>query len=60
MTVEEMRVHRPGVYASLRKRRYPAGAKTCDLALDDLPEWSLEVKLARVRRDNGTYVFTDS
>ena len=27
----------------------------CDLALGERPDWALEVKLARIGRDNGTY-----
>jgi hypothetical protein len=54
LTVGEMQAMNPE-YVGLAKRRYPAGAKTCDLALGELPEWAIEVKLARVGRDNGTY-----
>jgi len=27
----------------------------CDLALGKLPDWAIEVKCARLGRDNGTY-----
>ena len=50
-----MSARKPEQYSSLTKRRYPTAGKTCDLALGDIPDWALEVKLARVRRDNGTY-----
>ncbi len=55
MTVTQMRLAKPDLYPVLGKRRYPTGATTCDLALGDEPEWAIEVKLARVGRDNGTY-----
>ena len=55
LTVGEMQVRRPTDFASLAKCRYPNAAKTCDLALGSPPAWVLEVKLARVGRDNGTY-----
>jgi hypothetical protein len=55
LTVLEMQAIKPDRYSALAKRRYPRAAKTCDLALGELPEWAVEVKLARVGRDNGTY-----
>jgi len=55
LTVAQMQAARPGVYDDIRKLRYPGLAKTCDLALGELPEWAIEAKLARVGRDNGTY-----
>lgn len=55
MAVTQMRADHGGVYLSAAERRYPSGNQTCDLALGDGPEWAIEVKLARVGRDNGTY-----
>jgi hypothetical protein len=55
MTVAQMRLARADAYEDLRKLAYPAMAKTCDLALGQAPDWAVEVKVARVRRDNGTY-----
>lgn len=55
LTLKQMRFHQPGIYDSARKVRYPRAARTCDLALGDPIEWAIEVKLARVGRDNGTY-----
>jgi hypothetical protein len=55
LTLAEMRIAAPGAYEDVGKRRYPGAAKTCDLAIGALPEWAIEVKLARVGRDNGTY-----
>ena len=55
MAVAQMRADHGSVYLSAGKRRYPSGNQTCDLALGDTPEWAIEVKLARVGRDNGTY-----
>ena len=43
------------VYLNAGKRRYPSGGNVCDLVVGELPEWALEVKLARLGRDNGTY-----
>jgi hypothetical protein len=54
MTAAEMQAH-SAEYANVTKRRYPAGGQTCDLAIGELPDWPIEVKLARVGRDNGTY-----
>ena len=54
MTVAEMQA-RSAEYANVTKRRYPTGGQTCDLAVGELPDWAIEVKLARVGRDNGTY-----
>jgi len=42
-------------YLSAGKLQYPQSRQTCDLALGDPPDWAIEVKLARVGRDNGTY-----
>jgi hypothetical protein len=55
LTLDQMRTARPGIYDDARKLRYPGVSTTCDLALGELPEWAIEVKLARVGRDNGTY-----
>ena len=55
LTLEQMLAQRPGRYETTGKVRYPAGSKTCDLGLGDPLEWAIEVKLARVGRDNGTY-----
>ena len=54
MTIAEIQTQSTE-YANVTKRRYPAGCQTCDLAIGDLPGWAIEVKLARVGRDNGTY-----
>jgi hypothetical protein len=53
MTLAEMQAH-DAKYANVTKR-YPAGSQTCDLAVGELPGWAIEVRLARVGRDNGTY-----
>jgi hypothetical protein len=55
MSVAEMQAAHGDVYLTARKRRYPSGGRTCDLALGERPEWAIEIKLARVGRDNGTY-----
>jgi hypothetical protein len=55
LTVDQMRLLRPGVYDQLAKVRYPNDRRTCDLGVGDPPTWAIEVKLARVGRDNGTY-----
>ncbi len=55
MTVAQMHEANTAAYANARKRRYPSGRQTCDLALGELPDWAIEVKCARVGRDNGTY-----
>jgi hypothetical protein len=55
MTVTEMNAADSTTYANLGKRRYPESGQICDLALGEVPEWAIEVKLARVGRDNGTY-----
>jgi hypothetical protein len=51
----ELRTVRGGIYAHAGKRRYPASRNECDLALGALPDWAIEVKMARLRRDNGDY-----
>jgi hypothetical protein len=51
----ELRTVRGGIYAHAGKRRYPASRNECDLALGELPDWAIEVKMARLRRDNGDY-----
>jgi hypothetical protein len=55
LTLAQMKTKRPDAYRSARKVRYPGARKTCDLALGDLPEWAIEIKLARIGRDNGTH-----
>lgn len=55
LTLAEMRSVRGGVYAKAGKRRYPAGRNECDLVVGELPDWAIEVKMARLRRDNGDY-----
>jgi hypothetical protein len=55
MTVAEMQAASAGIYAIAGKRRYPDSSHVCDLALGTLPAWAIEVKLARLGRDNGTY-----
>jgi hypothetical protein len=54
-TLAEMQAADGTAYLTAGKRRYPSGGRTCDLALGELPDWAIEVKLARVGRDNGTY-----
>jgi len=55
LTLAELRTLRGGVYAHAGKRRYPGSRNECDLALGELPDWAIEVKMARLRRDNGDY-----
>jgi hypothetical protein len=55
LTLAEMRATHGDAYAIAGKRRYPSGRSECDLALGELPEWAIEVKMGRLGRDNGTY-----
>jgi hypothetical protein len=55
MTVTEMQAADKNTYAYAGKRRYPGSSHLCDLALGTIPDWAIEVKLARLGRDNGTY-----
>jgi hypothetical protein len=55
MTLAEMQACHGDAYAVAGKRRYPTGRSECDLALGEVPDWAIEVKMARLRRDNGTY-----
>jgi len=55
LTLAEMRNSRGDAYAIAGKRRYPSGRYVCDLALGHLPDWAIEVKMARLGRDNDTY-----
>ena len=55
MTVAQMRAEHHGSYLNAAKCRYPSSYQICDLTLGEGPEWAIEVKLARVGRDNGTY-----
>jgi hypothetical protein len=55
LTLAEMRSVRGGVYANAGKRRYPGSRNECDLAVGELPDWAIEVKMARLGRDNGDY-----
>src|SRR5215468_5311867 len=55
LTLAEMRTRHGDAYAYAGKRRYPSGRSECDLAVGQLPEWAIEVKMARLGRDNGTY-----
>ena len=55
MTVTEMQAADKNTYANAGKRRYPGSSHLCDLALGTIPDWAIEVKLARLGRDNGTY-----
>jgi hypothetical protein len=55
MSLTEMQASRGGAYAVAGKRRYPSGRSVCDLAVGELPDWAIEIKLARLGRDNGTY-----
>jgi len=50
MTLAEMRAAHDGAYAVAGKRRYPSGRSVCDLATGELPDWAIEVKLARLGR----------
>jgi hypothetical protein len=42
-------------YAGAGKRRYPGSRNVCDLVIGARPDWAIEVKMARLGRDNGTY-----
>jgi hypothetical protein len=55
MSLAEMQATSGDAYAVAGKRRYPAGRTVCDLAVGELPDWAVEIKLARLGRDNGTY-----
>ena len=55
MTVEQMQAADKNAYAKAEKCRYPDSSHVCDLALGIIPDWAIEVKLARLGRDNGTY-----
>jgi hypothetical protein len=55
LAVVEMEAANAHAYTSVGKRRYPGSSYVCDLALGALPDWAIEVKLARLGRDNGTY-----
>jgi hypothetical protein len=55
MTLAEMQAANAGIYATAGKRRYPGNSHVCDLAIGAPPDWAIEVKLARLGRDNGTY-----
>ena len=55
MAVAQMQTADASVYAVAGKRRYPGGSQVCDLAIGAVPDWAIEVKLARLGRDNGTY-----
>ena len=55
MTVAKMRAADKSASANAGKRRYPGSSHVCDLALGAIPDWAIEVKLARLGRDNGTY-----
>lgn len=55
MTLEQMQAANAAAYLDAGKRRYPAGKYTCDLVLGKQPDWAIEIKLARLGRDNGTY-----
>jgi len=55
MTIAEMQAADNDTYAEVGKRRYPGSSHVCDLAFGAAPDWAIEVKLARLGRDNGTY-----
>ncbi len=55
LTVAEMQAAEKNAYAKAGKRGYPNSSQVCDLALGVTPDWAIEVKLARLGRDNGTY-----
>jgi hypothetical protein len=54
MTLTEMQAS-SSAYGGAGKRRYPGSSHVCDLAIGATPDWAIEVKLARLGRDNGTY-----
>lgn len=54
MTLAEMQAS-SSAYGGAGKRRYPGSKHVCDLAIGATPDWAIEVKLARLGRDNGTY-----
>lgn len=54
LTLAEMQAA-GGDYTGAGKRRYPGSRYVCDLTLGQLPDWAIEIKLARLGRDNGTY-----
>ena len=54
MTLAEMQAS-SNAYSDAGKRRYPGSTHVCDLAIGAGPDWAIEVKLARLGRDNGTY-----
>jgi hypothetical protein len=53
MTVAEMQAANAGIHAIAGKRRYPDSSHVCDLALGALPDWAIEVKLARLARQES-------
>jgi hypothetical protein len=55
LTLAEMQARNGDAYAVAGKRRYPTGRSECDLTLGKQPDWAIEVKMARLRRDNGGY-----
>ncbi len=55
LTLAEMQATCGDVYKGAGKRRYPGSKYVCDLAIGPLPDWAVEVKMARLGRDNGTY-----
>jgi hypothetical protein len=50
MTLAEMQAANRDAYSIAGKRRYPGSSHVCDLALGVLPDWAIEVKLARLGR----------
>lgn len=55
MAVAQMQTTNGSQYLGAGKRRYPSGSHVCDLAIGSFPDWAIEVKRARLGRDNGTY-----
>jgi hypothetical protein len=55
MTLAEMQASCGGNYSGAGKRRYPGSSHVCDLVIGGNPSWAIEVKLARLGRDNGTH-----
>jgi hypothetical protein len=53
MTVAEMQAANASIHAIAGKRRYPDSSHICDLALGALPDWAIEVKLARLARQKS-------
>lgn len=56
MTLAQMQASHGHLYHDARTgRRYLSGGYACDLTIGKMPDWAIEIKLARLGRDNGTY-----